>query len=466
MPTHPKTTIALAMSAAILLLAGCGGGPAPETGAAFDVPDDLYVDWDHADWRVDRFIMVNVRDFVVAQGLAVDDPAAEYRKAVTYEAEWDSLGLIAFLSINDAEQAERRRLSRGHVREARRIMLGTVNGYWSRSIDGHLPFLSQVEPAIAPEGAETAVTTTLGHLVTATGLDPSNAAAWRDRAYFHGVIGDRTNQQRALTAALVALDQVDPEQRATGDVARLRRDVFLDLAWLARDLGQPDLALAYLDHVATWLPVASPEREVREFEGALLRGLALADQGEWLEAVTLARQMPRIEVVSRRLRAGVRDDLRWLLDEPNAEQLGYNRTNWPRVSSDFGRRWVKALAGAPSGDADHTLWMLGPPPTHLEFPPRLAWRYWQDQGRLYARAKDFDAARHCFEWAMMYRPYMAFFPLRGTTRPPARLATAEASDRYFTGYGLFFLCGDRGAFDRDAGPASIGSNRIGPLTLR
>ena len=62
-------------------------------------------------------------------------------------------------------------------------------------------------------------------------------------------------------------------------------------------------------------------------------------------------------------------------------------------------------------------------------------------------------ARHCFEWAMMYRPYMAFFPLSGSSKKPTRTAAPGTAQRYYTAYGIFFLCGDRGAFDRDVEPA-------------
>ncbi|HOX25403.1 MAG TPA: hypothetical protein PLL30_12475 [Candidatus Krumholzibacteria bacterium] len=433
----------------LVVVAGCGGPPASEFAADEPSPAGLYVDWDRADWLVDRSILVNVRDFTVAQNLGRRDPVAEYRVAITYAAEWDSLGLIPFLALNEDEQADRRRLARKHLAEARRVALGTLGHYREAASRGFLPNLNLVDNAPIPPGAETAVTTAIRHLTTAAGLDPSHPAAWRDLAYFSGVVGDRRRQQRALDAALAALDRVDSDHPAEGDLGRLRRDIVLDLAWLARDLGQPQLTLAYLDHVEPWLATPSPERDLRRFEARLLRGLALADRGDWLAAIGVARDLPRTEVLSRTPRGGARESLRWFLGAPNLLALGYDRANWPRQVSDFGRRWIKALAGAPSGDSRHTLWLLGSPPTDLEFPPRLAARYWQDQGRVYARAGDHESARHCFEWSAMYRPFLAFFPIAGS-RGPSRLGAAEASQRYFTAYGMFFLCGDRGAYDRDA----------------
>jgi len=446
---HRRTLAGVLVAAALAAvhLGGCAPSPPAADDAAL-VPDGLYVDWDLADWRVDRSILVNVRDYATTQNLRRSEPARDYQQAVTYRAPWDSVTMVTFLALNDAEQAERRRLASNHIKAARRVVLGTVNHYWSRASDGYLPNLNAIDNAPSPLGVETAVTTALRHLVAATGLDPTNPAGWRDLAYFTGVAGDRQRQGRALTATLAALDLVDHERAARDDFGRLRRDALLDLAWLARDLGQPELTLGYLDHLQPWLSTPSPEQPDRTFEARLLRGLALADAGEWLAAVQQARDLPRIRVHSRALRGGVREDLRWQLDPPHFEALGYDRAAWPRQESDFGRRWIKAMAGAPSGDIGHTLWLLGAPPTHLELPPRLASRFWQDQGRLYARAGDFTEARNCFEWAVMYRPYMAFFPLTGSAQA-RRLATPGAPQRYYTAYGMFFLCGDRSAYDRD-----------------
>ncbi len=457
-PRRPGgAALVLPILVAAAWLAGCGGPP-PVLDDPLLGDGDLYVDWDRADWRVDRYLLLSAKEYARTRNLGPREPAREYRRALTHDATWDSVPLVTFMALETGEQAERRRLSRKRLKAARRILLTTVNHYWNDASRGHLPNLNAFDNAPKPPGVETAVTSALRHLATAVGLDPTNAAAWRDLAYFCGAVGDRQRQHRALTATLAALDLAGPRGPG-GDVDRLRRDSLLDLAWLARDMGQPRLALAYLDHVAPWLDTPGAERAERRFEADLLRGLALADAGEWLAAVQQARELPRIDVVSRSLRGGVREDLRWQLDAPLFDALGHDRTAWPRQRSDFGRRWVKAMAGAPSGDVDHTLWLLGAPPTHLEFPPRLAWRFWQDQGRLYTRAGEMAEARNCFEWAALYRPYMAFFPLTGSDSGVRRLSTPGAVQRYFTGYGMFFLCGDRGAFDRDVEIAAAGRGR-------
>jgi hypothetical protein len=445
--------------AVVSVLAGCGGPPAP-LDDPLAIGGDLYVDWDRADWRVDRYLLISAKDFATSKNLGPREPARAYREALTYSARWDSVSMVTYLALETREQIARRKQSRAHLRRARTILRSTVNHHWNEASRGYLPNLNAIDHAPKPVGIETAVTSALTHLVDAVGLDPTNVAAWRDLAYFTGAVGDRDRQHRALTATLAALDLVPPRAGPRPDVDRLRRDTLLDLAWLSRELQQPALTLAYLDHVEPWLDAPGPERTERRFEADVLRGLALADQGAWLEAVQQARRLPRIPVVRRAMRGGAREGLRWQLDPPLFEAMGHDRTAWPRRESDFGRRWVKAVAGAPSGDMDHTLWLLGAPPTDLEFPPRLAWRFWQDQGRLYARAGQTRAARNCFQWAAMYRPYMAFFPLAGSQRS-GRLATPGASQRYFTGYGLFFLCGDRGAFERDTGMAISSRGRRG-----
>jgi hypothetical protein len=100
--------------------------------------------------------------------------------------------------------------------------------------------------------------------------------------------------------------------------------------------------------------------------------------------------------------------------------------------------------------------LLGSPATHLEFPPRLAARFWQDQGRIYDRAGQHGTARHCYEWAAMYHPLTTFFPLSGHGDRLHRYAPG-----YFVGYGQFFVCGDRRSYDRDAANVVAGRTRAG-----
>lgn len=429
------TTIAVL---AVLVLTGCASAPPRRDVLLPTPPSGLYVDWDHHDWCVDRYILATLGDLRRQTEPSVAAPGLVYRDAVTYRAGRDSLSLVAFLARDPAEQQARRRDAAHMHLAARRTIMNAL-----QSVRG----LADVEAAAGPlaPGSERTLTEALNGLIAASGTDPSNPAAWRDLAYFCGVVGDRTRQQRALAACLAALDQADPALAASDDARRLRRDVLLDLAWLARDLGQPAVTLAYVDHVTPWLDAPGPEREERHYEARLLRGLALADQGEWLAAVAEARDLPRLRVATRSLAGGAaRGDLRWTLTAPHFMTLGLDRSTWPRQPSDFGRRWIKALAGAPAGASAHVLWLLGPPPTHLELPARLAARFWQDLGLLHAAAGERAEAAHCYEWAALYRPYALFFPLQ--TRTGRR---SGGSPVYFMGYDTFFLCGDRQAYERE-----------------
>jgi tetratricopeptide (TPR) repeat protein len=452
--TRPRATaLLLLLLASATLLAGCGPAPSPRDEPVQDARA-AFVDWDLVGTRVDRTLLLAARDFAIAQNLAPRDPARTYREAVAYAAPRDSIGLIPFLTLGDAHQERRRQLARPHRDTARRVVIGTLHRYWNDATRGAVPDLDLQGNGLRPQGIETAVTTALHHLTIATGLDPTDVAAWRDLAYFRGAIGDRDGQHRALTATLAALDMVDPLGTAAGDLARIRRDTLLDLAWLARASGQPRVALGYLDHAAPWLELPSPERDDRTYEAGVLRGLALAEAGHPAAAVQQARSLPRAVVVQRTLRGTVREDLRWRLDPPDPATLGLDRAAWPRVESDFGRRWVQAVAQAHQtvGDLGPALWRLGPAPTHLDFPPRLAARYWQDRGDLCVRAGRLEEALHCYEWAALARPYVAFFPVSGS-RARGMLASGEGPHRYYTGYGLFFLQGDRSAFTEDAGLA-------------
>jgi tetratricopeptide (TPR) repeat protein len=440
-PRHPcrphRSTVPAAIAGlAVLVLAGCGSSPAVRTEVAPPPPDDLFVDWDHHDWMLDRFVLASARRFAPPGADRQTHPWRAYRQALTYTAPWDSLGLVAFINLSPAEQHARRDEAAAALGRARRAILSTIHAFRYHIDDG-------LEPRLA-DGAGTAVITALGQLVNAAGVDPSHPGAWRDLAYFHGVVGDRPRQQRALASCLAALDQLPAAKADAADAHRVRRDVLLDLAWLARDLGQPAVTIAYLDYLEPWLATPGREREERLYEAQVLRGLALADQGEWLAAVTRARDLPSYDVTTRTLPGGApRDDLRWVLTAPHFATLGFDRAAWPTQRSDFGRRWIKALAGAPSGFDASALWLLGAPPTHLEFPPRLAARFWQDQGRLHGLAGDHETAARCYEWAARYRPYAAFVPVSAHDHSP------RGGPGYFLGFGRFFLCGDREAYDRD-----------------
>ena len=172
---------------AAIWLASCGGPPAP-LDDPLRIDGDLYIDWDRADWRVDRYLLLSAKEFARNQNLGPREPAREYRRALTHTAAWDSIPLVTFLALETSEQAERRRLSRERLTAARRILLSTVNHYWNDASRGHVPNLNAIDNAPKPVGVETAVTSALRHLATAVGLDPTNAAAWRDLAYFCGTV--------------------------------------------------------------------------------------------------------------------------------------------------------------------------------------------------------------------------------------------------------------------------------------
>lgn len=438
-------------------LSGCSRQPARQFAGARPMAANLYIDWDELDWHLDRYLQVNMRDFALAQNLGSRQPVEDYRRATTYEAEWDSVGLDLFRRLHDEEQAERRQLADRHHAEARHLILGTVHHHGNLLARGYLPNLNTSDQASRPQGVETVVTRAINHWILATGLAPDDPAAWRDLAYFSGVVGDQRRQAQALNAALATLDRLDPAQTAEGPAGRLRRDLYLDLAWLARDQGQAALALAYLDHLEPWLLTPAAEREDRRFEAQVLRGLAYTDLGKLRAATEQVHRLPPAVLLSRTGRGGVREDLRWHLAAPHREGIGYLRGNWPRQSSDFARRWIRARIAMMSGDLQAAVWHLGAPPTFLELPPRLAWRYWQDRGELHARDDDLYTATRCFEWAAFYRPYMAFFPLRGS-QGPSRLAPSDGWHRFYTGYGVFYLCGDRGTYrDHLPAPASDGA---------
>lgn len=429
-----------------LLLAGCSGPPAAGR-VGLDAASDhapaeaLYVDWDEHDFHLDRYLQINLRDLAVSMDRDHRDLSDVYRQAVTDEAAWDSIGLDLHSRLNRAEQTQRRRLATRHHDRARSLLLGVIHHHRNWLARGLLPDFTPVGMIDRHEGVETVVTTALKHLTRATATDPSLAAAWRDLAYFSGVAGDRDRQERALNAALAALEAPGRGPRDTDDHGRLRRDILLDLAWLVRASGRLDLAIAHLDRLEPWLGTPAPEADLRLYEALLLRGLALADRGDRREANRIARELPALRLPVRAIRALKREDLHWHISIPNSGELGFMRSAWPRRESNFGRQWIRAALEAASGDPRRAARLLHAPPTDLELPSRLAWRYWQERGRLHDLANEGHEAIRCYQRAAQYRPYLAFFPLRASDGAP-RLGEFGFVRRYYAGYGLFFLCGD------------------------
>ena len=105
--TDLRTVSACVVVLAALAMAGCGSSPSVQTEGDPPPPADLYVDWDYHDWLLDRYIMTNVREFVLSHGQRVPKPHLDYQDAVRYSAPWDSVSLVTFVSLSRDEQIAR-----------------------------------------------------------------------------------------------------------------------------------------------------------------------------------------------------------------------------------------------------------------------------------------------------------------------------------------------------------------------
>jgi hypothetical protein len=124
---------------------GCGRAPAVDTDVVVEPPAGLFVDWDRLDWSVDRFILSNVREYMRVESRRSPTPLQDYLEAVTHDAPWDSLSLVAYLGLSDDERASRSRFGAAAHRRARRALVGTITYYRNVGEQGYVPNLPRIE---------------------------------------------------------------------------------------------------------------------------------------------------------------------------------------------------------------------------------------------------------------------------------------------------------------------------------
>jgi tetratricopeptide (TPR) repeat protein len=182
----------------------------------------------------------------------------QYAKTREYNGKMDGIGLETFLALDGDEQTERRKQA---ARELKFVA------------DFHQRMQTMVQRTKQREGSGwglqindmTVVGDCLGKLRTAVGLDPSNPFAWHVLSYFANTVGDQARAAAALSSAGGALTLIPTDQ-----LTQLRAEVALDRAWLQRDQGDFEPAIASLQ--------AAVEFGAKGTEPRLLQGL-IAAQG-------------------------------------------------------------------------------------------------------------------------------------------------------------------------------------------
>ncbi len=419
------------LSAVVLLLAtaGCasssgrgGSSRTPLAAGAGAAPAALdFTDWAARDWRFRRDTLTAVYLFDLLQPA---DPWADYLRALRYDAPRDSLGLDDFLALPADERQARRAAAAGRHREALALRRART-AWWHRLQDNP----GGVNPlGIAPEMAGDGVLEAIGHLVAATGLDPADAGAWYDLSFLLGAVGDTRRQESAQDGALAALAAVPTDDPAAA--AALRRRLLLDRAWLRRDQGRWDEALAVLDDVAAIMKHDTVQTPDEAREAAVIRGLVLAEAGRTVEAAQIARALPKFDIP--RQQKAIMSDTTWKI---------VNKHAFETVSSDFAARWIHALIDLQLGMRERALRRFMEPDYRSEFPPQLNYRFWNDVGRIREHFGEVDDARIAYAMAAVYRPLFAYFPLIGAAGRSEVYGQTGTGRVYFLGCRRFYVGG-------------------------
>ncbi|MBD3222416.1 tetratricopeptide repeat protein [bacterium] len=422
--------------------------------------------WDQLDWRIDRGLLVSRYLFHDVQP---DDPWEAY--AATLGA--DAIPLRDLLAEFDALDAADRRRAREAAADllwrGKRVVL--VRALELRDVtraNKRLPVGDFSEPT--PGFAE-AVTRAIDRLAAAVRRDPTLAEAWYHLAYFSGLAGDRRRAARAHEAFMTVWPRQDQDTRDR--LAAMYQLVVLDRAWALRESGQGDACLAWLDRHRDRLdtrtdgPGIAPADEAR-----LIAALVHAERGEATPARALIAHLPRVELPHRanapleayvsvgnqRARYYERflyggNPLHKLDPEPDVSQA--DKMVRERRTSSYLRRWVKAwLSHGRGHDAETVRRELGRIELEVDFQPRLAWRWWQDQGVLYEQLGDYQLAEVCWARAAVYRPYFIYHPMGQGRGIPRVHGLAGTGRPYFLAYGTYFMTGSPWSYAANVALAS------------
>ena len=320
-----RVPILVLVVCALFLLSSTGIAAKPGTEPS---TDPAFNDWINWDWKLDRIDLARI---FIHKLWRPDDPRGEYATAVAFAAPMDSIGLTDFAACTAEEREQRRQLAAKYYTKAMRFR-SIVLDHWHYNQDGWS--LATSPSPQGPPGTRGGMSRCLHNLITAVGLCPADPHAWYDLAYLASVIGDRERQDQALMASWGAIAYVCRGvggSSVAGDAAaarvdhsvdhrydQLRHRLALDRAWLYRDRGQWSAALAWVD--------SARAHGAADEESRLLRGLALAGQGHFVEAIQQARAVSSITTY---LRSG---------------GGGYAKNAWHQSPSDYAARWIQAMA--------------------------------------------------------------------------------------------------------------------------
>jgi tetratricopeptide (TPR) repeat protein len=310
----------------------------------------------------------------------------------------DSLTVAAFIRLPSGEQIKRRHRADKLHHEAQDLVhymctFMDKSRYWD------------VEYHYHPREQGTGVTNCLHMLAEATRLDPTRVAAWLQQAELADGVGDWGEAARDLNRAMQALACLPEDQRP----AR-RLEIALAQAWLCRERGLWAQGLDWVEEATSVHPGNQ--------EALLVKGLLLAGAGRFAEACRAAMRLKPIE---------------------------YPRIMWGMYGmsnnrSDYGSRWIRAMAYLALGDLELAYYALGPLNPHRQQIPFMN-RYWNDVGRICELAGFEEESRVYYALAYLSTPHRYYFPSYGYSCRPVIFGEPKLKNPCWISYGRYYLTG-------------------------
>ena len=374
------------------------------TGDGYDAADPChFTDWFAMASYLDHMGMA--QSFLLNPPPLPHDPPRQYLRAVTFDpsAGVDSLGLDAFLKMStEARQARSELAARYRVRVGE--FYNMIHKYLVIAQEGGLPRFDTIN--------NRSVTDCIRSLTTATGVDPADASAWYDLASFTALVGD---WPRSLVCLNTVWQVLQLENRDS--CPEFRQRVALDAAWVCRDLGLQDESLAWVSRARAAGADAT--------ESSLVEGLALADRGQFSDAIEIADSIEPVKTRKRRI---------YSTANPWAARL---------FPSDYAKQWVKAMAFLRSGDIELALHMVALTNPTREYPQ--ARRFWTDIGLIHELAGRSEA-RGYYGLAITWSPYLIYYPLDGIRGAPRVLGQRGTGHGFFRSHQSLYLTGSLFAY--------------------
>ncbi len=341
----------------------------------------------------------------------------EYQKTFIYRGRLAGISLAAWQQLDPDDQKKRRSEARRELKYVvdfrNRILTQAHNLRANNSTDwgGRI-------------GDRTVVGDLLSRLRTATSLDPSNPYVWHLYGYVAQLVGDGQRARQAWAGAEQALDLVPADR-----LQPLRADVALDQAWLQRDDGEFEAALASLEIVAA--------NGGKGLEARLLQGLLAAQMGDDQEAITIANEL-RSTMISI-----FPPDLRGRGFAPELASI----ETWQKRRSSYLSDWILAYTWLRVGRVDMARSVLGP--HQLDAQRFLASRFWNEAGLIYEATGRSNMAAQAWAQARVALPYYPYMVYKSGSVNLARLTGRGGRIPYLLGFDSNFLSGSRLAYGAD-----------------